>query len=459
MPLRIAFLASEIATWSKTGGLADVAGALTRQLALAGHAVHVFTPLYSSIDRRAAAGAMRASPVTLHFLDDAALYARAGLYTQDADEHRRFIALTRFAFDTCRRIGFAPQILHCNDWHTAFGPLLLRAQFAQDPLFAATRSVLTIHNIGYQGVFDARHAPDLGLADLRWLHQDDLRAGVVNPLKHGILHADAITTVSPTYAREIRTAEYGMGLEEALRSRGDALTGILNGGDYDEGDPRHDRQLPHHYDAGTPATKAALKQAFLARMGLAARPGVPLLGVVSRLAYQKGFDLLFDTLPPLLAQGRVQLAALGSGEARYEEFFASLARDYPQAATFRCGYDEAHAHWIEAAADFFLMPSRYEPCGLNQMYSLRYGTVPIVRRTGGLADSVEPFDAATGRGTGIVFYDFDAPAMAWALSQALVLYADPAAHARAVTNGMAQDFSWEQRAAQYVALYEALPGR
>ena len=466
MPLRIALLTSEITPWSKTGGLADVTGALAKHLALAGHDVRVFTPLYSSIDRALfglpppATGVLTTSmpgcAATVHFIDDPALFARAGLYTEDADEHRRFIALTRAAFETCRRTGFAPQILHCNDWHTAFGPLLLDAEYAPEPLFSGTRSVLTIHNIGYQGIFDARNASDLGLADPHRLHQDDLRAGIINALKHGILYAHAVTTVSPTYAREICTAEYGMGLELVLRARGNAVTGILNGVDYDEWDPRRDRHLPIRYDENSLGAKAELKRAFLAREGLPFRLGVPLFGIVSRLAPQKGFELLYDTLPPLLAQNRAQLVALGSGEGRYEQFFAGLARDYPQAVRFRAGYDETLAHWIEAASDFFLMPSRYEPCGLNQMYSLRYGTVPIVRRTGGLADTVENFDRATGRGTGIVFNDFDTPAIAWALTRALTLYADTSAFARLVRNGMAQDFSWTRQAAQYVALYEGL---
>ncbi len=467
MPLRIALLTSEMTPYSKTGGLADVTGALAKHLALAGHEVHAFTPLYQGVDRarfgigpsvQGIATVTTGSGALVHFIDDPALYARGDLYTDDVDEHLRFIALTRAAFETCRRIGFSPHILHCNDWHTAFGPLLLEAEYSRDPVFAATRSVLTIHNIGYQGSFDARFVGDLGLADLARLHQDDLRAGFVNALKHGILYAHAITTVSPTYAREISTAEYGMGLEETLRDRAGDLTGILNGVDYDEWDPRRDRFLPIHYDEHALGAKAELKRTFLAREGLPFRNGVPLLGIVSRLAVQKGFELLFDTLPPLLAENRVQLVALGSGEARYEDFFAGLARDYPQAARFRAGYDEARAHWIEAASDFFLMPSRYEPCGLNQMYSLRYGTVPIVRRTGGLADSVEHFDRATGRGTGIVFNDFDAPAMAWALTRALTLYADKTAFAQLVRNGMAQDFSWAHQAGEYVALYEQLVG-
>jgi starch synthase len=248
-------------------------------------------------------------------------------------------------------------------------------------------------------------------------------------------------------------------LQETLRARGDSLTGILNGVDYDEWDPRHDRWLPIHYDAQRLGAKAELKRTFLAREGLPFRLGVPLAGVVSRLAEQKGIELLFDSLPPLLAARRLQLVALGSGEARYEQFFARLARDFPQEVRFHAGYDEARAHWIEAASDMFLMPSRYEPCGLNQMYSLRYGTVPIVRRTGGLADSVEHFDAATGRGTGIVVNDFDSAGMAWALQQALTLHADEPAWTRLMQNGMAQDFSWTRQSARYVALYERVLGR
>ncbi len=462
-------LASEIAPFSKTGGLADVTSALAKHLTAAGHEVLTVTPLYGGIDREAlglsastagvATATLPGSAATVHFIDEPELYDRSTLYSADPDEHLRFIRLTRAAFELCRRLGFAPDILHCNDWHTAFGPLLLSAGYRADPLFAATRSVMSIHNIGYQGGFDARYAGDIGLDDLSKLHQDDLRAGHINALKHGILYADAITTVSPTYAREICTDEYGMGLQDILRARSSALTGILNGVDYDEWDPRHDRWLPIHYDAHTLGAKAELKRAFLARVGLPFRLGVPLAGVVSRLAEQKGIELLFDTLPPLLAQQRVQLAALGSGEARYEDFFTRLARDFPQSVSFQAGYDEARAHWIEAASDLFLMPSRYEPCGLNQMYSLRYGTVPIVRRTGGLADSVEHFDPATGRGTGIVFNDFDPAAMNWALQQALALHADQTAWHRLVQNGMAQDFSWTRQSARYVALYERLLGR
>jgi starch synthase len=483
--LSICLLASEVAPLSKTGGLADVAGALAKFLHAGGHDVRLITPCYSSIDR----GALGAQPIAelaavplevgphhyvfsalaarlpgsgapLLLIDCPALYARGTLYTADPDEHLRFLAFTRAAFVVCRRLGFAAQILHCNDWHTAFAPLLLRAEYGREAPFTATRTVLTIHNIGYQGIFSAADVADLGLAaaELPLLHQLDLKAGRINALRHGILYADALTTVSPTHAREICSPEYGMGLDDSLRARGAALTGILNGVDYDEWDPRRDRFLPRHYDATELAGKSALKREFLARHALTAAPGVPLAGIVTRLAAQKGIELMFEALPKVLASRPLLLAALGSGEPKYEAFFAGLTRAFPGRVAFEAGYDEALSHWIEAASDLFIMPSRYEPCGLNQMYSQRYGTVPVVRRTGGLADSVEPYDAPSGNGAGVVFNDFDAPALEWALNTALDLYAQPAHWSRLMRNGMARDFSWQHQGGQYLALYRRLTG-
>ena len=481
MPASVCLVASEATPYAKTGGLADVAGALAKFLHGAGHDVRLFMPLHRTVDRAAHGlapihelqdlplefgghrfryGLQRAalprSGAPVFFIDCPVLFDRPALYSDSPDEHLRYLALTRAALESCQRMGWAPAVLHCNDWHTAFGPLLLRTAYAWDKLFANTRSVLTIHNIGYQGVFDAARAVDLGLADLGALHQAELRAGRINPLRHGILYADAITTVSPTYAREILTPEYGMGLEDSLRERAVALTGILNGVDYDDWDPRHDRWLPRHYDADRLEVKASLKTEFLDRLRLRHGPATALLGVVSRLAEQKGFNLLVDALPRALEQRDACLVALGSGEPRYEAFFTTLQHRFPERVVFHRGYDEALAHWIEAAADIFLMPSRYEPCGLNQMYSLRYGTIPVVRRTGGLADSVQHYDESTGEGTGVVFNDFDAPAMAWALGRALDLHASPGHWQRVVRNAMAQDFSWERQGAEYARLYARL---
>jgi starch synthase len=485
-PLAICLLASEVAPFSKTGGLADVAGALVKQLHAAGHDARLFTPHYAAPAGVAAAQAappaeplagLTALPLAVgahrfvfsvlraalpggapvYLIDCPALYARATLYTGDADEHVRFLAFTRAAFSACRHLAWAPGILHCNDWHAGFAPLLLEAEYRATAPFAATRSLLTIHNIGYQGIFPAADAGDLGLGGRReLLYAPDLAAGRINALRHGILYADAITTVSPTHAREICTPEYGMGLDDSLRARGAALTGILNGVDYDEWDPRRDRYLPAAFDAEHLAGKGELKGALLARLGLDGAPDVPLAGIVSRLAVQKGIELMFEALPTVLAARALNLVALGRGEARYEEFFASLARRFPGRVAFRQGHDEALAHWIEAASDLFLMPSRYEPCGLNQMYSLRYGTVPVVRRTGGLADSVEHYDRERGTGDGVVFNDFDVPALEWALNTALDLYAQPRHWRRMMRNGMRKDFSWQHQAGRYVELYRRL---
>jgi starch synthase len=483
MKLSICAIASEVVPLAKSGGLADVASALSRQLTASGHDVRLFVPFYAQIRRdrlevarvetlqgvRIVLGSheylvniwkarLPGSATPVYLVESDALYARPKLYTNDPDEHRRFLVLTRAALECCRRMNFRPHIVHSHDWHTALAPLWLRSNYKNDPVFAGTRSVVTIHNIGYQGEFNAADVADLDLgADAYLLHQDDLRAGKINALKNGILHADAVTTVSPTYAREITTPEYGLGLEQALAARGGAVRGILNGVDYEEWDPRRDKYLPIHFSAQDLAPKSELKRNFLLRQNLRPAPGrVPLFGIVSRLASQKGFDLLTDTLPKMLQNHDVRVAVVGTGEPHYERFFAGLAEKFRGRAWFFGGYDEALAHWIEGASDAFLMPSQYEPCGLNQMYSLRYGTVPIVRRTGGLADSVTHFDPATGVGTGIVFNDFDANAMGWALETAMQWYAQPALWERIVQNAMRCDFSWQSQANEYLKLFSEL---
>ncbi|HEU4530726.1 MAG TPA: glycosyltransferase, partial [Steroidobacteraceae bacterium] len=278
----------------------------------------------------------------------------------------------------------------------------------------------------------------------------------INSLKHGVLYADAITTVSPTYAREICTEQYGMGLQDTLRARGGALIGILNGVDYAEWNPATDRHVPFHFSPQDLSGKEKTRQHLVRMLRMKVGKRTALLGLVSRLTVQKGFDLLFDVLPMILARRDLALVALGSGEARYEEFLARLQQRFPQRVVYHRGYHDELAHLIEAASDMFLMPSLYEPCGLNQMYSLKYGTVPIVRRTGGLADSVQLFDPDTGQGTGIVFDDFNPTAIAWAIETALQLHRNRALWTRMMLNGMAQDFSWERQGAHYVDLYERL---
>jgi len=482
MPLKICFASAEVTPFAKAGGLADVSGALLKYLHADGHDVRLFMPGYSSIQREGMeihpVGELSDLSVTLgthrydfsvaraqlpdsgapvYLVDCPAVYGRATLYTADADEHRRFLVLTHAAFLSCQRMAFAPQIMHFNDWHTAAGTLLLRSAYAWDRLFQSTRSVLTVHNIGYQGIVGAAaHAEVLHGAPLSMLDAADYAAGRINLLKTGLAYADRITTVSPTYARELRTAEYGMGMETLLRQRTDAIVGILNGVDYDEWDPRRDRYVSQHYGANQLGVKAEIKEEFLQRIRLGSGPRTALVGIVSRLATQKGFDLLFDSLPLLLQAREFNLVVLGTGESRYENFFTGLQRRFPDRVHFERRYSDELAHWIEAASDMFLMPSRYEPCGLNQMYSMRYGTVPIVRRTGGLADSVQHFDPATGSGTGIVFNDYNAEAVSWALNTALDLYQNKASWRRLMRNGMAQDYSWSRQVHGYIELYQSI---
>jgi starch synthase len=482
MPLRICFVTAEMAPLAKAGGLADVSGSLLKYLHADGHDIRLFLPAYASIRRQglelAPVAALQNLSVQLgdyryvfsvstarlpgssalaHLIECPECFDRPGIYTSDPDEHRRFLLLTHAAFLCCQHLGFAPQIMHFNDWHTAAGTLLLRSSYSWDRLFQGTRSVLTVHNLGYQGVIGSGAIPEvLAGAPVSMLDQSDLAAGHINLLRTGLLHADLITTVSPTYAREIQTPEYGMGLDALLRARAQVLLGILNGVDYEEWDPRRDPYLPRHFGANQLGVKADLKSQFLRRLELSAVPATPLLGIVSRLAAQKGFDLLFDALPRLLAERDFALVVLGSGEPQYESFFAVLQDRHRTRVHFHRGYSDELAHWIEGASDLFLMPSRYEPCGLNQMYSLRYGTVPVVRRTGGLADSVQQFDPATGRGTGVLFGDYTSEAAHHALTHALELYPNKGLWRRLVQNGMAQDFSWSRQVERYVEVYERL---
>lgn len=486
--MKILFVSSELAPFAKTGGLGDVSAALPRVLRAAGHDVRVVVPMYARVqgkgrvfteaipEMRFAMGEhlVRASVYTatlpdsdvpVYFVRCGSLYDRPSLYGSAGDEHLRFGALNWAALMVCQHLGFSPDILHVNDWQTALVPLLVQTLFAWDRRFARTRTVLTIHNLGHQGGFDAGAAAQVGLGPvLGNLHQDELHAGRFSFLRTGILYANAITTVSPTYAREILTDEGGVGLADALRARRDVLRGILNGIDDAEWNPAHDPHLPHPYGPDDLSGKERCKAALLASGGLVYRREVPVVGVVSRLVWQKGFDLCEEVLPGMLRRGGMQLVALGSGEPRYESFFRSLAQHFPRQVVYLSAFSERLAHNIEAGADMFLMPSRYEPCGLNQMYSLRYGTPPIVHRTGGLADTVENFDRATGAGTGFVFNHFDAPGLRWAMTRALEVWGTGAGDDRArwevlQRNGMAQAFGWQHRVGEYLALYRQLcPG-
>ena len=480
--LKICLATAELTPFAKTGGLADVSAALSAYLHREGHDVRVLMPLYSRIAKttdgivpvrelqnlsmRIGGNTVRYSidavelpgtKLPVYLLNCPAAYGRDGIYTQDEDEHLRFVLLARAAIEMCQKTGFAPDVFHAHDWHAALAPLYLKSVYAWDRLFAKTRSVLTIHNIGYQGMFPAAILPQLDLKGAEHhLHQDDLKSGVINFLKTGVLYADVVTTVSPTYAREIQGSEYGMGLDALLRERGGSVIGILNGVDYDEWNPEIDPLIPANYSRQDLSGKAECKQALMQDLGLQGGLERPVIGIVSRLVGQKGFELVERVAPHLLLQRRFALAILGSGESRYERFFTGLQQKFRDRVCYYRGYNNKLAHWIEAGADMFLMPSLYEPCGLNQMYSLKYGTVPIVRETGGLADSVEQVDPKARTGTGILFRDYDATGLSWAMNTALDLYADRELWRTIVDNGMRRDFSWQRQGAMYVDLFRRL---
>jgi starch synthase len=476
--MEILFVASEVAPWSKTGGLGDVAAALPRALAARGHAVTVVSPRYGGIDPLAdgftrkegllrsrgeptAAWVRRGKP-TFWLVEHERLFgARRGIYGEDGrdfpDNAERFTFLSRAALALPGATGGRPRIVHANDWQTGLVPFLLRREHAEDPHLARARTVFTIHNLAYQGVFPKDVVPHLGLP---WdaFHLDGLEFyDQLSFLKAGLVFADALTTVSPTYAREIRTPEGGNGLDVLLRARAGDLHGILNGIDVAEWNPAADRHLPAHYSARALGGKARCKAALQRELGLPVRPDTPLAAVVSRLAEQKGMALLAAAVPELLARD-VQLAVLGSGDARWEHALGRAAAERPDRMAVRLGFDEALAHRIEAGADVFLMPSRFEPCGLNQMYSLRYGTVPVVRAVGGLDDTVEDYDGWNA-GTGFKFRDYTPAALSLAVRRALDVHRDRRAWRGLIARGMAQDFSWERSAASYEALYRELGER
>jgi len=481
VPLRVLQVAAEVTPFAKTGGLGDVVAGLPAFLRRAGHDAKIFLPFYTHLaaerERYAPMESIQNVPVQLGtrrftysvlttplpgsevsvcFVDCPELFGRGAIYQGDRIDSLRFAFLTVAAFDSAQRLGWSPDILHCHDWHTALAPVYRRAYFDWDRLLQRTRTVLTIHNLGFQGIVDVSRVADLGLD--RQARLLDLSPGNLNFLRNGILHADALTAVSRTYAREIQTPEKGFGLDGLLRARADRLWGIVNGVDYGEWNPETDPRIPHHYSARDLSGKAAMKRALLQGIGMDDDTAAPVLGVVSRLTRQKGFDIAFGVLPELLARRDLRVVALGSGEPRYEEFFRLLHERFPDKAYFYQGFNNDLAHWIEAGADLFLMPSRFEPCGLNQMYSLRYGTPPVVHKTGGLADTVEPFDPATGEGTGFVFDHFDSDGLRWALNMALDTYEDRPTWERLMRNGMAEDFSWDVQGKEYVELYERLVG-
>jgi starch synthase len=478
--VKILFVTPEVEPFVKIGGLADMVGALPKDLARLGHDVRVICPAYGSIKRsadwrareeplgvdvgpeaqwaRTWETALPGTAVPAYFLENHQYFARPEVYTgpwgAHADNGERFALLCRGALALCQQLGWIPDVIHCHDWTTGLLPLMLNTTLRDTPLGRAA-TVFTIHNLEYQGLVPARV---VDFARLPWadVRRDGLeRGGEVNLMKAGLQHATKLSTVSPTYSGEIRAVAGGFGLDGLLRFRGADLVGILNGIDDVSWDPARDSALPARYSAGDLAGKAACKAHLQEKCGLSVQPDVPLFGVVSRLASQKGLDLLAAALPVVLERMDVQWVLLGSGDPALEETFRRLAAAHPGRVAAQIGFDGKLARLIQGGADFFVMPSRTEPCGLTQMYAMRYGTLPIVRATGGLVDTVENFVESEPVGTGFVFHDPTAGALADTIGWACATYFDrPQELAAMQQRAMARDFSWRVSADRYVELYQ-----
>jgi starch synthase len=474
--LRILFAASEGLPFSKTGGLADVIEALPKALVAAGHEVAVVLPRYRGIKPGAAVlpsltipmgGRLRfpsvldgsvLNGVRYFFVDDPAYFDRDGIYGGPAgdfpDNAERYSEYCRAVIEIAKH-AWPTDVIHCHDWQAALVSVLLRSAYASDPLVKDIPVVFTIHNLGYQGLFGVE-VLDRASIPIEVYHPAGMEFfGSVNFLKGGLVYSDYLTTVSKKYAEEIQTPEFGFGLDGVVRSRGDRMVGILNGVDYSEWSPDRDRFIAARYSAKDLSGKINCKRELLEIFGLSPElQSRTVLGIVSRFADQKGFDLIAEVANELM-QEDLALIVLGKGERRYEELFEALANAFPGRVGVKIGYDNELAHKIEAGADMFLMPSRYEPCGLNQIYSLKYGTVPIVRATGGLDDTVEPFDVGHGTGTGFKFAEYTGAALLDSAREALHHFNDERIWKRIQLNGMAKDYSWKRPAAEYAKLYKA----
>jgi starch synthase len=481
--MKIAFVAAECVPYAKTGGLADVAGALPAELVELGHEVKVFIPKYSLIDESRYGlkynwdigempirinGVIRSAHVhqsklpnteiEIYFIDCPHYFYRHAIYTNDTDEDERFILFSKAVIETLQRLHWTPDIIHCNDWQTGLLPLFIKDNYNWDRMFDRTASVFTIHNIGYQGLFSRSVLFSAEIrGELFYPGGPVEHNGGISFMKAGISFADIINTVSNTYAHEILTPEYGAGLDSALQKRKDDLYGILNGVDYNIWNSETDKHLPYHYTINDLSGKYLNKKYLLKHFGITPDENIPLVGIVSRMVLQKGFDIFADAINDLLKL-ELQWIILGSGEDRFEDLFRLLSNQFPGKVGVYIGYNNELSHLIEAGADMFLMPSKYEPCGLNQIYSLKYGTVPIVRKTGGLADTVKDWDEQSHYGlkdgNGFSFYDYSGYALFKSVERAINTFKHKDIWKKIQLNGMRQDFSWTRSAEKYTELYK-----
>jgi starch synthase len=477
--LKVWFLSPEVAPYAKTGGLADMAGSLPGALRKLGMDVRVGLPFYRTVreknlaTERVFAGlevplgdktlpcdvllTQTEDGVPVYFFDREDFYGRPDLYSSSdgdyPDNLERFAYFNKAAFVFAEKTGFDCDIVHCHDWQTGLAPAFLKALFSEGPFFSQVASVFTIHNMGYQGLFTADHFPACGLPPREFCPGGVEYWGKISLLKAGIQYADAITTVSPTYSREIQTPEFGMGMEGLLNNRSGDLHGILNGVDYSGWDPATDPDIPAIYGVDDIKGKGICKAALIHEMGLdESFVDRPVFAVISRLTVQKGYDLLLQSIEDIVGLG-AGLVVLAAGEQKYQRPLDELAQRYRGTMAVRIGFDEALAHRMMAGADMLLVPSRYEPCGLTQIYALKYGTVPIVRATGGLDDTIRRFNPISGEGTGFKFVRFDAKDFLGQIKVAIQTYHDSTSWEKVVRNGMISDFSWDGSAQEYVSLY------
>ena len=474
--MKILFAASECVPFIKTGGLADVVGALTPVLKAQGADVRVILPLYAAIPqeyvnqmklecefevelcwRRQYCGikSLEYQGVTFYFVDNQYYFGRSYIYGLGGDEYERFGFFDRAVIDALVHLDFKPDVVHCHDWQTGMIPALLKIQYAQYPFYQDMKTVYTIHNLQYQGVFPIKAVQDtLGLGDSLFTSDKLECYGCANYMKAGLVYADELTTVSPSYADEIQTAFYGERLDGLLRARKDQLVGILNGIDVNDYDPAKDPQIYANYDPYHLGGKEICKQELQKELGLEVNPTVPLVGIISRLSNQKGFDLIECVIRELMATG-IQLVVLGMGEAKYTNLFSWAESEYPGRLATRFAMNHQLAHRIYAGSDMFLMPSQFEPCGLSQMIAMRYGSVPIARETGGLRDTVLSYNKFTDEGNGFTFFNYNAHDMLHTVRRAVHYYNNNRdVWYRLIVRGMTGDYSWYSSAGKYMALYE-----
>lgn len=456
--LKVLFASSEVVPFAKTGGLADVAGSLPIALEALGVDVRVTMPKYRSVKADHSETTIGKN-VKVYLAENDDYFNRKELYGDKfgdyADNLDRFVFFSRQVLERCIKEGFRPDIIHCNDWHTALVPVYLNTIYKYDPFFENTRTLFTIHNIAYQGLFPKDDFPKMGLDwALFHIHYFEFY-GQINLMKAGIVYADAVSTVSPTYAGEILTKEYGCGLEGVLQDKRDALYGILNGIDYDIWNPATDAKLVKNYSIENLDDKYVNKEALQKDLGLKVDCDIPMIGIISRLVDQKGMDILAKIINDILSM-KVQFILLGTGDHKYHVLLEKMAKAHQKNTSVNLKFDALLAEKIYASCDIFLIPSRYEPCGLNQMISFKYGTIPVARRTGGLNDSIREYDPGTKEGTGFTFDDYKPEALLAAIKRALALHQHRSAWRELVKGVMGLDFSWKVSARDYIDLYNEI---